>query len=309
VTTVQRRAILATAALLLAPRAQAGAPPTARSDAMDPTPNAICIGRFSLSPPPGWVLQARTQKMYLTDLDDAPPPPAPGSSDPVLDRLRQGLPSKTPLIRRFELDGVGPAAWFGLGSADSFDRRLVVLSGPLRMQLLSGKGREAPAERAMRMIAPGYRAGARTGFCLARGAMHLEPSRNESTSLTLAAQAWPDTLFSLQTRTVDKPDETHPLAQPEAELSGMAGSGVSVNLSSQSARTVAGLAGRELRGQMRASATAAPFRLYRFFHPGVGRQSGAPLMTLELDGPATEGAALDQAWNALLDSLRPLPLR
>lgn len=275
---------------------------------MDPKPNAICIGRFSLSPPPGWVLQARSQKMYLTDLDDAPPPVS-GSSDPVMDRLRQGLPPKTPLIRRFELDGVGPAAWFGLGSADSFDRRLVVLSGPLRMQLLSSKGREAQAERAMGMIAPGYRAGARTGFCLAHGAMHLEPSRNESTSLSLAAQAWPDTLLSLQTRTVDKPDETHPLAHPEAELAGLAGSGVSIRLSPQSSRTVAGLAGRELRGEMRASATAAPLRLYRFFHPGVGRQAGAPLMTLELDGPATERAALDQAWNALLDSLRPLPLR
>lgn len=306
---MQRRALLAATATLLASRAQAGPPPTARSDAMDPTPNAICIGRFSLSPPPGWVLQARSQKMYLTDLDDAPPPPAAGSSDPVLDRLRQGLPPKAPLIRRFELDGVGPAAWFGLGSADSFDRRLVVLAGPLRLQLLSGKGREAPAEKAMRMIAPGYRAGARTGFCLAHGAMQLDPSRNESTALTLAAPAWPGTVFSLQTRTVDKPDETHPLAQPEAELAGMAGSGVAVTLSPPSARTVAGLAGRELRGEMRASATAAPRRLYRFFHPGVGRQAGAPLMALELDGPATEQAALDQAWNTLLDAMRPVPLR
>ena len=277
---------------------------------MTPTaaPNAICIGRFSLSPPAGWVLAGRSQKMYLTDLDDTPPQPA-GSADPVLDRLRQGLPPKAPLIRRFEVDGVGPAAWFGLGSSDSFDRRLVVLAGPLRLQLLSGMGREAPAEKAMRMIAPGYNAGARTGFCLAHGAMQLEPSRNESTELRLEATAWPGTLFTLNTRAVDKPDETHPMANPEAELAGIAGSGVTVKLSAQVPRTVAGLPGRELRGEMQASATAAPRRLYRFFHPGVGRQAGAPLMTLSLDGPATVQAALDQAWNALLDSLQPVPLR
>jgi hypothetical protein len=204
---------------------------------------------------------------------------------------------------------IGPAAWFGLGSADSFDRRLVALAGPLRLQLLSGKGREAPAEKALRMIAPGYRAGARTGFCLANGAMQLDASRNESTALSLEATAWPGTVFSLNTRAVDKPDETHPMAHPEVELAGMAGSGVTVQLSAQTPRTVAGLPGRELRGEMQASAAAAPRRLYRFFHPGVGRQAGAPLMTLALDGPASEQAALDKAWNALLDSLQPVPLR
>lgn len=306
---MQRRALLAAVAALLAPRAQAGPPPTARSDAMDPTPNAICIGRFSLSPPPGWVLQARSQKMYLTDLDDAPPPPAAGSSDPVLDRLRQGLPPKAPLIRRFELDGVGPAAWFGLGSVDSVDRRLVALAGPLRLQLLATKGREAPAEKGLRMIAPGYRPGARSGFCLVNGAMDLEPSRNETTQLSLAASAWPDTRFTLHTRAVDKPDTTHPMAQPEAEAAALAGSGATLQLQPQRARQVAGLAGQELRGELQADAHTPPRRLYRFFHAGVGRQAGAPLMTLALEGPASEQAALDLAWNTLLDSLRPLPLR
>ncbi|MFY9510733.1 MAG: hypothetical protein WAQ05_07150, partial [Rubrivivax sp.] len=255
---MKRRAALAAASsLVLLPWAQAGRPPTARSDAMDPTPNAICIGRFSLSLPLGWTLQARSQKMYLTDLDDAPPPPAADSKDPVLDRLQQGLPPKPPLIRRFELDGVGPAAWFGLGNVDSVDRRLVALAGPLRLQLLATKGREPAAEKAFRMIAPGYRAGARRGFCLVNGAMDLEPSRNETTQLTLLAGTWPDTRFTLNTRAVDKPDETHPMANPEAEVASLSGSGVSVTMSAPVPRNVAGLAGRELRGEMRASATAA----------------------------------------------------
>lgn len=310
---MDRHAALALAVaplLLLAVHAAAAAPKPARSEAMTstPAPNAICIGRFSLSPPAGWVLAGRSQKMYLTDLDDTPLPAA-DSTDPVLDRLRQGLPPKAPLIRRFDVVGVGPAAWFGLGSVDSFDRRLVVLAGPLRLQLLSGQGREVPAERAMHMIAPGYRAGARTGFCLANGAMQLEPSRNESTELRLEATAWPGTAFTLNTRAVDTPDETHPMANPDAELAGIAGSGVSVKLSAQTPRTVAGLPGRELRGEMQASATAASRRLYRFFHPGVGRQAGAPLMALGLEGPASEQAALDRAWDALLDSLQPVPLR
>lgn len=276
---------------------------------MDPTPNAICIGRFSLSPPPGWALLARSQKMYLTDLDDAAPPPAAGSDDVVLDRLRQGLPPKAPLIRRFELDGVGPAAWFGLGSVDSVDRRLVALAGPLRLQLLATKGREPAAEKGLRMIAPGYRPGARSGFCLVNGAMDLEPSRNETTQLTLSANNLPDTRFTLNTRAVDKPDESHPLAHPETELASLSGSGVSATMSPQIPRNVAGLAGRELRGELRASATTAARRMYRFFHPGIGRQAGAPLMTLSLDGPAAEQATLDQAWDTLLNGLRPLPPR
>ena len=273
---------------------------------------AQCIGRFAFTLPAGWAVAGRQQKMYFTTLDDALPPAAPGLSeaDRTLAWLHQGLPPKAPLIRQFTLEGLGPAAWFGLGSADSVDRRLVALAGPpatpLRMEAMATKGREAIAEKGLRMIAAGYRPGARTGFCLSGGAMQLDPSRNETTELVAENAQLPDARLTFATQAVAKPDET--TTDSSAEIANAAGLGAKLRILHQGPRMVAGLAGHELLGELTRPGAASRL-IFRFAFAGKPRQATEPSMTVMLQGPATQQAALDAAWQGMLGSLQPVPPR
>jgi hypothetical protein len=52
-----------------------------------------------------------------------------------------------------------------------------------------------------------------------------------------------------------------------------------------------------------------PVLSYRFFFAGIPGDPLSPEMTLSLDGPSSERAALDAAWDHWLGSVRPVPAR
>ena len=275
---------------------------------------ALCIGRFELALPAGWSVSGRSQHLYYTAASDAPAPPTAmaATGDPALPLLRLGLSSRAPLARRFELEGVGPAAWFGLGAVDSVDRRLVALAGTpaerVRLETMATAGREPAAEKGLRLIAAGYRPGLRRGFCLERGAFVLEPTSTERTELVAQTPALPGVKLSLDTHALSKPATEDPLAGAVAELQALGGQGSTVKVVLQAPRTVAGLAGTDWRAEF--SVPGSPPRLvYRFHFPGLAKQAAAPAIMIALDLPLAQRAQGDAAWEQLLGSMQAVPAR
>jgi hypothetical protein len=295
-------------------------PPTApdrRSERMV-TPSAssagLCIGRFRLELPEGWALTGREQKIYRSSVTDelrglGPAVPGLSATQRV---LRGDLPTSDPVIREFTLDGVGPAAWFALGSPSSPSRRLVVLAGTpeagLRLEALATVGREAQAEEGLRQLAAGYRPGQRTGFFLPNGAFAVEPGRNETTRLLAEHPRLPGASLRFSTAATTAPRSDGPLADPAADAQAMAGSGSSLKPLGQTERLVAGHKGRDARAELSEPAKP-PTLVYRFFFAGIAANAAAPEILIALDGPVSARPALDAAWNQLLDSVRPVPLR
>ncbi|MCU0970013.1 MAG: T6SS immunity protein Tli4 family protein [Rubrivivax sp.] len=273
-----------------------------------------CIGRFGLVLPEGWMPTGREQRIFFTRVDDDLPQLAPGVSaaDAARRVLRGDAPPSDPVLREFVLDGVGAAAWFGLGSRTSPNVRLVALAGRpdagLRMEALATRGREAQVETGLRQLAAGYRTGVQAGFCLARGAIVLGPSRSESARLVATRSAPAPMRLSISTRTVEQPREDGPLADPAADAAAMAGSGTSIRAQPPRERTVAGLEGRDTRGELVEDGKPAQ-AVYRFFFPGRAGDAMAPELIVALDGPVVQRPLLDETWASVLDSMRLLPAR
>lgn len=291
--------------------------PDRRSDRMVTTPASsagLYIGRFRLVLPEGWAATGREQKIYRSSVTDelrGLGPAIPGISA-AMRVLRGELPLADPLLREFTLDGVGPAAWFALGNPSNPSRRLVVLAGTpeagLRLEALATAGREAQAEEGLRQLAAGYRPGARVGFCLPNGAFAVEPGRNETTRLLAEHPRLPGASLRFSTTATTTPRSDGPLADPAADAQAMAGSGSSLKPLGQTERVVAGLRGRDALAEL-SEPNKAPTLIYRYFFAGVAANAAAPEMLIALDGPASAKDRLDVAWNGLLDSIRPVPLR
>lgn len=311
------------AAVLLGPGAAQAAGPTdppersSRSDRMTtpaPTASAICLGRFAFTLPDGWSVAGREQKIYRARVSDdlrSGQAALPGLSA-TMRVLRSDLPAGDPLLREFTVDGVGPGAWFGLGDPNSPSRRVVLLAGSadggVRMEALATQGKEAQAQEGLRQLAAGYRPGARAGFCLPLGAFQVDPGRNESTRLAAANTRLPGAELRFSTNVVTTPRTDGPLVDPAADAQAMAGSGTTLKPLGQTDRQVGGLAGRDSRAELQ-EPRKPPTLVYRFFHPGQPASATAPELIIALDGPASAKAALDAAWNQLLDSVRPVPVR
>jgi Tle cognate immunity protein 4 C-terminal domain len=276
--------------------------------------SGICLGRFAFMLPEGWQAAGREQRIYRSRVtDDLRPVPAalPGLS-PTLRVLRGDLPAGDPLLREFSIDGVGPGAWFGLGDINSPSRRVVLLAGRaeagVRLEALASIGKEAQAQEGLRQLAAGYRPGARTGFCLPNGAFQVDPGRNETTRLAAEHPRLPGAELRFSTEAVTTPRSDGPLVDPAADAQAMAGSGSTLKPLGQTDRQVAGFTGRDSRAELQGP-RKPPQLIYRFFYPGQAANATAPEIVIALDGPASARAALDAAWNQLLDSVRPVPVR
>lgn len=309
-----------TASGCIGARATAGTPDSrATASPHEPMTTAsagqtVFLGRFRFVLPAGWVVAGREQKTYFSRVsDDLSPsgPSVPGMSE-TLRILRGGIPPNDPLLREFTLDGVGPAAWFALGDAQSPNRRLVVLAGSpeggVRIDTLASVGRELQAEQALRQLAAGYRAGVRTGFCLPHGAITLDPSRSESADLVATSLHTPNAELKFSSLVVAKPRSDGPLADPAADARALRGSGATLKLLSSHKRQVAGFSSYDKRVEFQ-EAGKPPVLMYNFFFAGAAASSVAPEIIIALDGPTAAKAMLDAAWNQFLDSVQPIPLR
>ncbi|MBL8303283.1 MAG: hypothetical protein JNM26_10980 [Ideonella sp.] len=279
-----------------------------------PTASAICLGRFAFTLPDGWSVAGREQKIYRARVTDdlrSGVANLPGLSA-TMRVLRSDLPAGDPLLREYTIDGVGPGAWFGLGDPNSPSRRVVLLAGGadggVRMEALATQGKEAQAQEGLRQLAAGYRPGARAGFCLPLGAFQVDPGRNESTRLAAANARLPGADLRFSTNVVITPRTDGPLVDPAADAQAMAGSGTTLKPLGQADRQVGGLAGRDSRAELQ-EPRKPPTLVYRWFHAGQPASATAPEIIIALDGPAASKAALDAAWNQLLDSVRPVPVR
>ena len=260
-----------------------------------------CIGRFSLTAPPGWEVAGRTQKMYLTELvDDLPAYIAENQDrDRITPVMRNGASAESrPFIRTFGVgDNKGLAKTFGYGDVHSANLQLSVLMGPpdspLLMVILVSAGNEDKIGNILATkIATGYKPGARTGFCLTHGAMTLEPSSNETVSLTLTNSAFPDASIRLSTQTISKSRRDGPLMDIAGDIRAMRGTGTTLTSLGEHSRKVAGRKGHDGRTQM-TEPGKEPVLVYRYFDGGVAGDQTAPEMIISLDGPASNREGLE----------------
>jgi len=144
-------------------------------------------------------------------------------------------------------------------------------------------------------------------LCLERGAIALKPSQNEHVRLRLESAAIKNFEIRFETRTASAPDtKTYSDVDEERQIVGTRGGTLSV-LRNQP-RSVAGLAGKEIWISASVPGETPTLRL-TWHYPGAGGDATRPSVNVVGSAPRENQAELERAWDFVLQSLRPLPVR
>jgi hypothetical protein len=263
-----------------------------------------CIGRFKFELPEKFVVSLRTQKIFLTkvrdNLSSIVNKSAPES--PVMQVLRYGINPKSPLIKEIQIPKVGPGAWFGLGSSDSYEKRLVAIKGDLdsglRMELLSGKGREAAAEKALQMVSSEYRNNDRSGFCLEVGSIVGEPSRNEQVSFLIESLEVENKIsIFFESQTISEKNHDNPLK----DLKLMRFAQKDLTLISDRKEILGDRKGQTVQYSFKNEVNEKIF-VSQFFFAGKPKNATHPKISIKLSGPLHKKEELESIWKKWMGS-------
>jgi hypothetical protein len=166
------------------------------------------------------------------------------------------------------------------------------------------EGKLPVAQKLLENIASAWVPAPAGGFCFGRGAIQAV-SLSERTRLRLVDDARPELSLEVDTRTVARPAGDELDLEEVRAFAKLTKSTLRVFRDRR--RVVAGLPGIE-----RCLATTLPDgrELVRcaFAFPGRARSAEAPRLRLDGLARGTDGAALEAAWDALLDSMEAMPL-
>jgi hypothetical protein len=262
---------------------------------------AYCVGRFNFALPEEVVPGGREQHIYLTKVWTE----TTTGTDPLqawakhLTSIRQ--PAKPAqgkaIVKEFNLSSVGPAVWYRPSSINSDDRMLLAMksgqSQALFLETDASAGHEQFAEQLIAAVAAGFVPNSLNGFCVQQGAILLEPSENER---AFASFAGGGVEVSVQMETVASPDTSQ---NGGSDVQG-------IQTLNRHTRNVADLKGTEERVRI-TEKNAKPELVYSWNYPGQAADGLHPHIHLQASAPEERRAALDAAWNSLLDSLRRRP--
>jgi hypothetical protein len=263
-----------------------------------------CIGRFKFELPVNFVVSSRTQKIYLThvrdNLSSIVIKSAPES--PIMQVLRYGINPKSPLIKEIQIPLVGPGAWFGLGSPDSYEKRLVAIKGDvdlgIRMELLFAKGREAAAEKALQKVAAEYRNKDRSGFCLEVGSIVGEPSRNEQVSFLIESLKVDNKIsIFFESQTISEKNHDNPFK----DLKLMRLAQKDLTLISDSKEILGDRKGQTVQYSFKNEDNEKIF-VSQFFFAGKPKDATQPKISIKLSGPLHKKEELESIWKKFVDS-------
>lgn len=278
-----------------------------RSQGAGPTA-AHCIGRFNFALPAGWTRQGQEQHIYLLKVWTAPAP----ASVRAPDLLRQQAGAGAVVLREVELGaGISVIDFRPAGAAEGPGMRALgarpLGAGVLMAQAETSTDRVGAAHEVIGKLLPSHQAATPLGFCLEDGALTIAPSRNERSRIALAATGGLE--LSIQTETVSQPVPPPTPATEAEDARGVAMGGGKLQLLALRERPVAGLNGWERRVQLQAAPDQAPKLIYSWLFPGQPADGLKPHVLVQLKGPRGSEAALNLAWDKVLDSLALRPAR
>jgi hypothetical protein len=255
------------------------------------------IGRFRLGVPETLKPLSRTQLIYGVEVAAAPV--VPGAWDAKVGSLGAKILSRPSLG-----DGVA-AVWYKDGNDHILEASALRDGFSVAVLRDAPAGKEAVAEKLTAAVLSNYKPGSAAGFCLGPGAIHMGPSLTESVRINWE-QPLTGVKLDFSTRTVTEPDtKTFMDVKEESDFARMAGGSLTVLLERD--RTVAGLAGREIRIVVTLPGQEPQVR-YTWHYPGVERDGTKPKIDFVAKGPASAQAQLESIWEAMLPSLESVPV-
>ena len=267
-------------------------------------PSAHCTGRFDFTLPPALKPTGRSELIYLLQVRTEPWAPGEDAPQAWSRRLARARASAIPtpvLLREFEIDGVGPAAWLQPAARSPQDVTLVAMRAlanhaySLFLEVEASKGREAVGERVVTEVAKSYVPNSVQGFCVGPGAFVIRPSKNERALGTFASAS---VEVTVQTETVERPDDGQ-------NTTGELPPGSRLLL--KEPRRLAGFDGIEQRVEI-VEQDGTPHLTYLWIFPGRPVDGSAPRIRLRASAAAARHADLDLAWGSLLAGWRTRPL-
>jgi hypothetical protein len=285
-----------------------------------------CIGRFQMALPDAMAVSGRKQAIYRVDVNTVSLPPTglQALQDEQLLRIGKLRPppgAKHAVMRSFEIMPGAPAVLY---FRDSSTPNLVALEAMRSVGdhvVIASRGADLNSDQRQALLKPGanegvarlvelvlstYSPSTARGFCVGHGAVVTpKPAVNEDATLTLAHGRSSNLNIRFETRTVSEPD-TRTYSNLDEERQASAAQGLRITVLREQDRSVAGLAGREIRVAV-APAKDLPFVRFTWHFPGVPGRSDQPSINVVGMALQTEQAVLEGSWETILTSLRPVP--
>ncbi|OGS17048.1 MAG: hypothetical protein A2219_02685 [Elusimicrobia bacterium RIFOXYA2_FULL_50_26] len=279
--------------------------------------NPWFIGRFHFVLPSTLVLSGRSQSIYRVTIKTVPIPPS-GPQIIWADRLTQirslGLPpdETDAVVRSFELQPGMPAVWYRNSRQFAQLRMLEAMKPEVDHVLLMARatdaGKEYLVETLLKNVVNAYETGHARGFCVEHGSIAGEPGENEQARASFDHPSLPSFEITFYTHTVREPSRMNPLSEIDDLQAQSAREGVQLKVLKDEPRSAAGLSGRENITSL-AEPGAAPFVRFTWHFPGVPLRSDQPEILLEASARLVDQAELRAVWEALLGSLRQVPMK
>jgi hypothetical protein len=269
----------------------------------------LCAGRFAFRAPDSMRVVGRTASMYRTNVDVIPM--TQGGIDGYWSARLAAIALTQPLVpRRVALSGGTLGVWYRsnrafpnvltLEVAKPLDRAIVVATRE------GEAGKEAVGEELAADIVNAYVPNAERGFCVGGGSIVLEPSQNEHARIALETPSEPAIEIRVETQTVREPETTAYANTDEDEEIARRHGGTLTSLR-DAQRVIANMPGKEL--WVSAAVPGEPPMLrYSWHHPGESGSSARPSVTVVGSARTSQRAALEAAWEAILGSMRAIPL-
>ncbi|HEU0124122.1 MAG TPA: T6SS immunity protein Tli4 family protein [Bryobacteraceae bacterium] len=265
-----------------------------------------CTGRFRLSVPDGMLVTSRSQSIYGVEVKTVPA--KEDSADVQWARRVESLGAA--VQSKLSFDGGARGIWVranpAVPSSLTLEASRAVGSHVLWLTTNVTAGKEELGEKLIRKLLSVYSEGTDSGFCVGAGSIRMEGSLSESARMTLEWLGGKPGKIEFGSQTVTEPD-MRTFMDLEEEKQFAKASGAALDVRMERERALAGLVGKEMRVAI-ALPNEAPQLRYTWHYPGQGRNPAHPKINLIGRVPASEQARLDTAWEAVLASLRTVPM-
>jgi hypothetical protein len=277
-------------------------------------PNVQCIGRFQLTVPDPMVVAGRSQSIYDVDVRTLLIPP--GGIDVLwnarLAKIRPIAPDKEfhpASFRTFELLPGTRAVWF-IGNPSSPQLREIealMPSGNHAVLIVTGgeAGKEPVVENLVRIVLNSYVSSTTQGFCVGDGAVTSVPGVDEQTLISLDHMKVEDFEIRFETQNISGEGAEAYSDQGEEKETSHSGD-ARMSVLRDGPRVVAALEGKESEIFLAPPQESALVRLTWHF-PGVPGNTSKPMINIVAMCPAKYRAELEKIWDALLNSVQPVP--
>lgn len=253
------------------------------------------IGRFRVGVPEAVKAASRSQRIYGVRVEAA----QLGAWALRMAELGEKVVSRPTMASGVE------AVWYRQASDLILEARQVRGETAVTIVRDAPEGKEAVAERLSGDVLAAYVEGTAAGFCIGPGAIRMGPSLSESVEMV-----WKGTTTSVRlefsTQTVSAPD-TKSFTDVVEERAFAALAAGHLTVLGKRARTVAGMAGREIRISI-ALPGQEPQMRFTWHFAGVGRDGTKPQIDIVGTSGAGDQAALEAAWEAMLPSIETVPV-